>query len=197
MFIAFEGPDKTGKSTSATNLAHDHIALYNATKNMHARQQEEVSLYPDYIPITYDRIDWLSHMVYRLAMPDREWYDDRPRTVFAMPDTHLVVKIHAAETVRGIKDELYDAGSPLAAVNDMYYYQTLFLIEMNKRTDYSLFRTISLVEVHSDIDNKVFAQRWLKLDSPIIDETEVDAAFYTDDYLMTVLREEERQRITV
>jgi hypothetical protein len=114
-----------------------------------------------------------------------------------MPDTHLVVKIHAAETVRGIKDELYDAGSPLAAVNDMYYYQTLFLIEMNKRTDYSLFRTISLVEVHSDIDNKVFAQRWLKLDSPIIDETEVDAAFYTDDYLMTVLREEERQRITV
>ena len=130
-------------------------------------------------------------MVYRLAMPNHEWNDDRPRTVFAMPDTHLVVKLHAPETVHAIKDELYDAGSPLVAVNEMYFYQTNFLIEMNKRTNYSLFRSISLVEVYSNFVTKEFSQRWIRLDSPVIDETGIDAAFYTDDYLMTVLREEE------
>ena len=39
MFIAFEGPDNTGKSTSAANLASDGVAVYNATKGLHRQLQ--------------------------------------------------------------------------------------------------------------------------------------------------------------
>lgn len=155
MFIAFEGPDKTGKSTSAANLASDEVALYNVTKEMHQQQRErdEVGTV-----VTYDRIDWLSHMVYRLAMPDHEWNDARPRTVFTMPDTHLVLKMHHPVGVDLIEDELYEAGR-LAPVNEMYYHQVMFLADMNKLRDYSWFRSISVMEVHNDLSAGTFEQR--------------------------------------
>lgn len=167
MFIAFEGPDKTGKSTTAAELASDGVAIYNVTKDIHRVQQEALGQQPDDV-ITYDRIDWLSHMVYRLAMPTYEWNDDRPRTVFAMPDTHLVLKMHHPMYVDIIEDELYEAGR-LAPVNEMYFHQISFLMDLNKSREYSLFKSITIVEVAHDPRTAQFSQRVMDHDSPGLD----------------------------
>lgn len=194
MFIAFEGPDNVGKSTSAAKLAHDGIALYNATKEMHERQREEVALYADYVPVTYDRIDWFSHMVYRLALPDHEWNDERPRTVFAMPDTHLVVKIHHPQFAELIEDELYESGK-VAQVNPVYYYFADFFLNLNKRMDYGLFKTVSIVEVLNDPRNGTFSQEVRVFDSPATYLGDYQGPVDTDEGLLGLLRYDEQHRL--
>jgi hypothetical protein len=165
MFIAFEGPDNVGKSTSAANLAWDGIALYNATKDMHQRQREEMELYPNSGPVTYDRIDWFSHMVYRLALPDREWNDDRVRTVFAMPDTHLVVKLHRPDLADFTAEEVVD--TPIAQVNPVYYHFATWIMGLNRFKDYSLFKSVSLVEVCNSPDS-TYSQQLRDFDSAAV-----------------------------
>lgn len=153
MFIAFEGPDFTGKSTTAAKLAHDNVALYNATKPMHEQNRRQYADSPE-LPVTYDRIDWFSHMVYRLALPDREWNDDRPRTVFAMPDTHLVVFTHHPQLAEFRADEVVD--TPIGKVNPMYYYFADYFMRLNKQTEFSLFKSVTLIEVTNDQQNQIY-----------------------------------------
>jgi len=190
MFIAFEGPDNVGKSTSAAQLATDGKAVYNVTKDIHRTFQQGVHLEPDLV-ITYDRIDWFSHMVYRLSLPDHEWNDSRVRTVFAMPDTHLVVKLHRPDMAETISDELYATGT-LAEVNPMYYYFADFLMQLNRQREYALFKTVSLVEVYND-QKGTFRQRLAAFDSPVAEYfTEEDGS--SDAKLLELLRHEEHRR---
>lgn len=198
MFIAFDGPDNTGKSTTAANLASDGVAIYNVTKDLHRIQQEAIGQQPDDV-ITYDRIDWFTHMVYRLSMPDRDWNDDRPRTVFAMPDTHLVIKLHRPDLAPMIDDELYERGK-LALVNPMYFYFADFLSGLNRARDYALFKTVSIMEVSNDPRDGSFSQRLMAFDSPV---TEFGPGGYpgvfgrlveSDEDLLEWLRYEESQR---
>ncbi|QFG04715.1 thymidylate kinase [Microbacterium phage ChickenKing] len=185
MFIAFEGPDKAGKTTSATNLAHDGVAIYNATKEMHAAMQEQMLLEPE-LPVTYDRIDWLTHMVYRLAMPTREWNDERVRTVFAMPDTHLVFKLHLE--AGKVSDELYEVGD-LNPVNAAYAQTAMWLAMLNGTQGFSLFRSISVVTVQHDQETGAYSQRLAELAAPVFpwldgNERTVDS----DESLLEMLR---------
>lgn len=169
MFIAFEGPDNTGKSTSAAALDSAGQPDYNATKALHAQNvadRQGQSLAEQLVPHTYDRIDWFSHMVYRLSLPNHEWNDERPRTVFAMPDTHLVIKIHRPDLAQYISDELYEDGK-LAEVNPMYFYFADFLTGLNRARGYALFRTVSMVEVSNDPRDGSFSQRLVAFDSPV------------------------------
>ena len=163
MFIAFEGPDMTGKSTSAAKLSHDGVGIYNVRKDSHAVMQKDHLAAPE-LPITYDRIDWLTHMVYRLALPDREWNDARARTVFAMPDTHLVFKLHKPELANFTADEVVD--TPIARVNPVYYYFADFFMGLNRARNYELFKTISIIEVSNDQSTGTFSQRMVAFDSP-------------------------------
>ena len=166
MFIAFEGPDEVGKSTSATALDCAGQPDYNATKKMHAANVAEMG-HDSLMPHTYDRIDWLTHMVYRLAMPERDWDDDRPRTVFAMPDTHLVLKMHHPAFAAKVDavGEGYERGR-LTAVNEMYYHQIDFLTALNKSRGYTLFKSISIMEVINDQSQDLFVQTLRAFDSP-------------------------------
>lgn len=191
MFIAFEGPDKTGKSTSAANLAASGTAIYNARKDVHALMQADHKEAPE-LPITYDRIDWLTHMVYRLSMPTREWNDERVRTVFGMPDTHLVIKMHRRANL--ITDELYNQGD-LVRTNDAYYYVSGMLAQINHEQEYNLFKTISVVEVDHDQETGAFSQKLVVFDAPGFpwgtsyeklvhdDETLLDLLRYADQHL--------------
>lgn len=161
MFIAFEGPDNVGKSTSAATLASDGVALYNATKSMHAEMSLDPDMSPDLV-VTYDRIDWFSHMVYRLALPDRDWNDDRPRTVFGMPDTHLVVKLHKPEHADFTADEVVD--TPIARVNPVYWMMTDSLMRLNAFQNYDLFKSISIIEVTNTAEG--YSQQLVAHDNP-------------------------------
>ncbi|QKN87804.1 AAA-ATPase [Microbacterium phage Nebulous] len=163
MFIAFEGPDMTGKSTSAQRLDCAGQPDYNATREMHLANQADMQD-AGLMPHTYDRIDWFTHMVYRLALPDRNWNDDRPRTVFAMPDTHLVVKIHNTKLADFTAEEVVD--TPIARVNPMYYYFADFFMGLNRARDYELFKTVSIMEVFNDQSAGTFSQRMVAFDSP-------------------------------
>lgn len=187
MFIAFDGPDKTGKSTSAAALAASGKAIYNVTKETHAVQQQLHQEAPE-LPITYDRIDWFTHMVYRLALPGHEWNDPRVRTVFAMPDTHLVVKLHRPDYAERIDDELYETGK-LAQVNPMYFYFADFLMGLNKAREYSLFKSVSLVEVVNDPDSEAFSQQLVAHDSPAFEwGTSYEKLVNSDETLLEMLR---------
>lgn len=204
MFIAFEGADDTGKSTSARNLDCAQQPDYNVTKAMHAQNVAEQEPGTD-MPHTYDRIDWFSHMVYRLAMPEKDWNDDRPRTVFAMPDTHLVVKLHHPDlanfTVAADPEDAATANrtrgveTPVGRVNPMYYYFADFFSALNEQRNYALFQTVSLVEVMNNPTEGTFSQRLVQFSSPVLDwnlgtSPEVD----TDDKLLELLHAEQQAR---
>lgn len=194
MFIAFEGPDKAGKSTTAAELASDGVTLYNATKAMHEGQRSLIK--PGEV-VTYDRIDWLTHMVYRLAMHGRDWNDDRPRTVFAMPDTHLVLKLHNPETVLSIEDELYAGEGKLEPVNEMYYHTIdTFLSGLNRRWGYPWFKSISIVEVDNDLKNGVFEQKLVHHESAVHSGTYMDMlklSVTSNQDLLEFLREQDER----
>lgn len=194
MFIAFEGPDNVGKSTSARALDCAAQPDYNATRSMHLQnvadwQGEQL------MPHTYDRIDWLTHMVYRLAMPDRDWNDERPRTVFAMPDTHLVFKIHDPKLVASTDDEEgYVLGEP-AKANRMYYYFADYFLRLNSMLAFSLFKSVSIIEVRNTDDQ--FSQRMIAHDSPFIGFSEMAGTALSrmvanDDDLLAFLQDVEQ-----
>jgi hypothetical protein len=200
MFIAFEGPDKTGKSTSALELDGAHQPTYNITKAQHAenvafRAGEERLDY--LIPTTYDRIDWLTHMVYRLAMPQHEWNDERVRTVFTMPETHLVFKVHHPVTVDLIEDELYDGEARLAPVNEMYTWQAEYLMQMNRFQHFNLFKSISVVEVSASVTGKEFSHRLIKHENAQHGQyyyrRTLERLVLTNMDLLEFLREQDRQ----
>lgn len=186
MFIAFEGPDDVGKSTSAKRLDAAGQPDYNATKAMHAANVAE-RCQDETLPHTYDRIDWFSHMVYRLALPDREWNDDRPRTVFAMPDTHLVVRVHAPELADFTADEVVD--TPIAKVNPMYYYFADYFLRLNKAQQHALFKSVTIIEVQLDRAAGTFAQRIIAFDSSAFPfGTVAERLVQNDDDLLEFLR---------
>lgn len=165
MLIAFEGPDEVGKSTSAATLTSFDSPIYNATKTNHRLAQQALGGDHDLVQ-TFDRIDWFSHMVYRLALPTHEWNDDRPRTVFAMPDTHLVLKMHQPGSIIEAPDEPGYNPDKVAAANEMYYYQVDFLMNLNRLKDYALFKTVSIIEVVNDQRAGTFSQYLVAFDSP-------------------------------
>lgn len=197
MLIAFEGPDNVGKSTSAAALSSYDQPIYNATKANYAEALADHQTMTLDGVITFDRVDWFTHMVYRLAYPQRDWNDDRPRTVFAMPNTHFVLKMHHPVMVDLIEDigDGIEKGK-LGAANEMYSYQFNFLMGLNYTKDYSLFRTMSIVEVSNDPRTGEFSQKLVAFDSPtngwsrdILLHRLVDS----DQSLLEFLREEDRK----
>ncbi|QWS69712.1 AAA-ATPase [Microbacterium phage WilliamStrong] len=199
MLIAFEGPDEVGKSTSAKALTSFDEPVYNATKTNHAALSMAVRNPPEGeadIVGTFDRIDWFSHMVYRLALPTHEWNDDRPRTVFAMPDTHLVLKMHQPGSIIEAPDEPGYNPEKVAAANEMYYYQVDFLMALNRLKGYALFKTVSIVEVVNNQQAGTFSQQLVAFDSPTNGHTRdmlLHRLVDSDQSLLRFLREEDRK----
>lgn len=193
MNIAFEGVDGTGKSTSAKNAFHGDV-FYNigkATYNDLCTHKDENAG----VDFAFDRIDWLTHLVYRLALPDYEWNDAKIRTVFAMPDTHLVIKIH--KHFDYVTDELYNE-KQLQAVNNAYYMFAYFLRSLNSSMAYSLFKTITLIEV--ECTENSLQQKLIFLSSPVQEiplpyPAEYPEVNFSDPMLMALLWNEERNRV--
>ena len=185
MIIAFEGPDKTGKSTSA---ARSGDCRYNAVKD-HYDAEVATHSHTKGIVTAYDRIDWLTHMIYRLALPEYEWEDGRVRTVFAAPEMHLVFKLHLPGYEIG--DELYNLEQS-RRVNSMYHYFAGSLIKINENFGFSLFKTISIVYVKPASGYKI---RLSSFSSPVtsLSTLEMDAVS-TDEDLMHILLQEEQAR---
>jgi hypothetical protein len=128
-------------------------------------------------------------MVYRLALPEKEWNDERARTVFAMPDTHLVLKMHNPEYAAFIEahGEGYAPGR-LVSVNEMYWHQVDFLMNLNRHREYSIFKSITVVEVVND-QKGTFRQRVMDHDSPGLQwGSAYQGAVETDDHLLAFLQ---------
>lgn len=158
MFIAFEGPDEVGKSTSARLLTTNHEPIYNATKDNYEGAKRELATATDDFVQAFDRIDWLTHLVYRLSMPEKEWNDERVRTVFAMPDTHLVIKFHPLHQPTPVAEgEGYNVDLS-ARVNEGYYHLVDYISGMNMLWNFPLFKTVTAVEVVNDQETGEFTQ---------------------------------------
>lgn len=195
MLIAFEGPDNAGKSTSAKNLTSFVDPIYNATKENHRAAVAALGGQEELVQ-TFDRIDWFSHMIYRLALPDREWNDPRPRTVFAMPDTHLVFKLHRPDLANFTADEVVD--TPIAGVNEMYYYFADHFMHLNMQLEFTLFKTVSIIEVANiqTEDTGTYNQRLVAFSSPAFEFGSVaERLVDSDDKLLELLRHEEHHRL--
>lgn len=151
MIIAFEGPDKVGKSTVARELSTAGTPIYNMTVHDYHDVVGSLQEKPDQI-YCFDRIDWLTHLVYRLSMPSYEWNDDRVRRVFPAPETHLVIMTHKSSRAGKIQDELYAPGD-LVVVNYGYQVISEMLLRMNGLdSDVQIFKSITMVEVDVDDD---------------------------------------------
>lgn len=194
MLIAFEGPDNTGKSTSADHLDYSSSGRYNMTKETH-QVARDILAEDKGLVVAFDRIDWLTHMVYRLALPDHEWNDARVRTVFAAPDTHLVFKLHSLGSAENVQDELY-ANGKLTSVNDMYHHVAQMISGLNEVRGFSLFKTVTIMEVvHTPADG-VFKQRVVDFSSPVNPWGSVAQKLVKDDdTLLELLHYEDQRRI--
>jgi hypothetical protein len=199
MFIAFEGPDNVGKSTAAKELDWVEDPDYNATKEMHAHNALAIQgpAYSSDTVHTYDRIDWFSHMVYRLALPDRDWNDDRPRTVFAMPDTHLVVLLHRPDLADFVAEEVVH--TPISLVNPMYFYFADFFTGLNEMRNFELFKTVTMLEVSNT--SQGYHRRLASFSSPVTSWEQVNARYraetehFSNEDLLGLLRDEDQQRL--
>ena len=193
MLIAFEGPDKAGKSTSACNLSSS-LPIYNATKENYTETLQEMQGESGVVQC-FDRIDWLTHMAYRLALPDHEWNDARVRTVFAMPDTHLVFKLHEKSLSGHISDELYTDGT-LATVNDLYLLLSRMIMDLNEAREWALFKTVTILEVSNDLSAGTFTSRLLHFSSPVFKFIDVaKQRVHDDETLLELLRYEDSKRL--
>ncbi|WNT45216.1 thymidylate kinase [Microbacterium phage Blage] len=163
MLIAFEGPDEVGKTTLSTELSHNHSPIYNATKENYAAVLADLAGEPEVVQ-TFDRIDWMTHMMYRLAMPDKEWNDARVRTVFAMPETHLVLSVHQPNLVPEAEGENYTEQHS-SKVNQAYYHFLDILAGLNKSWDYSLWKSVTAFEVTHNPDGS-FDRQLRVFDAP-------------------------------
>lgn len=141
MLIVFEGPDKAGKSTWAQQLDSNGSPRYNLKKGQYNTLKHAASV------VAVDRLAWLTHSVYRLALPGYEWNDRAVRTVFAMPDAHLVFMV-PSDPHLNTKDELYSKEQS-ARVQEAYREWCWMLFRLNSLQNGGLFRTISLVEVRA------------------------------------------------
>lgn len=195
MIIAFEGPDNTGKSTSATNIGHlVGEQAYNMTKENHAKVADLLSREKGLVH-AFDRIDWLTHMAYRLALPDHEWNDARVRTVFAAPDTHLVFKLHSLGSAENMQDELY-ANGKLTSVNDMYHHLAQMISGLNEVRGFSLFKTVTIMEVLNTPADGTFQQRVVDFSSPVNPWGSVAQKLVKDDEtLLELLHYEDQRRV--
>lgn len=144
--LIFEGSDNTGKSTSAQETQTSGEPTYNLTKEKYAELLLNHRKDPSSV-WSVDRVDWLTHMVYRLGMPGYEWYDERVRTVFTMPDSHLIIKAHYDQDIPD--DELYD-GKRLLPINTAYVSLAHHWAELNKKLGFTLFKSVSLVIVRPE-----------------------------------------------
>lgn len=193
MLIAFEGPDNTGKSHSAAALSAGE-PIYNATTENYQQAKEDMQGQRG-LAQCFDRIDWLSHMTYRLALPGHEWNDPRVRTVFAMPDTHLVFKLHHPLSVPSSDyEEGYAEGVP-RSVNDMYMHMAHVLLQLNEVRNYSLFKTVTIMEVSHDELTGAFFQRIVEFSSPLYPWGSLGAKLVKDNQsLLEFLQAEEARR---
>lgn len=139
MLIVFEGPDKAGKSTWAQQLDSATDPRYNLKKGEYGRIKHAGCV------VAVDRLAWLTHSAYRLALPEYEWNDRAVRTVFAMPDAHLVIMV-PNDSRLNTRDELYTSQQS-ARIHEAYREWCWMLFRLNNLQNGGLFRTISLVEV--------------------------------------------------
>ena len=139
MLIVFEGPDKAGKSTWAQQLDSFAAPRYNLKKGEYGRIKHAECV------VAVDRLAWLTHSVYRLALPEYEWNDRAVRTVFAMPDAHLVFMV-PADPHLNTTDELYSKEQSIR-IQEAYREWCWMSFRLNSLQNGGLFRTISLVEV--------------------------------------------------
>ena len=191
MLIAFEGPDKVGKSTSADNVSHNGERIYNMTKANYLATRGDLAQERGLVQ-GFDRIDWLTHMAYRLALPEYDWHDDRVRTVFAAPDVHLVFKLHDPKNLWRVSDELY-SDDQLPRVNAFYTQLADHLVALNETLDYSLFKTITILKVintHNtyNLELKLFS-------SPVNGDSALSSLVEDDSTLLSLLRYEDQTRL--
>ncbi len=192
MLIIFEGPDKTGKSTSAANLSAGE-SVYNATKGNVALAKQQLADTPEVVQ-AFDRLDWFTHMVYRLALPEHEWNDERIRTVFGEPEAHLVINLHHPDTAALISDELYEDGT-LDRVNQNYAMQASALMGLNAMNDFALFKSISVFEVFNHESTGEYRKNLIEFAGPVFPwdtKEEADQPVDSDERLLTMLRNVER-----
>lgn len=141
MLIVFEGPDKVGKSTWAKQLDSSGAPKYNLKKGEYPRLKHAESV------VAVDRLAWLTHSVYRLALPEYEWNDRAVRTVFAMPDAHLVFMV-PNDPHLNMRDELYTSQQS-TRIQEAYREWCWMLFRLNNLQEGKLFRSISLVEIEA------------------------------------------------
>lgn len=148
MIIAFEGPDKVGKSTTADTLSSIGESVYNLTE----AEYRDIQGIEGTVE-TVDRVSWITHMVYRLALPHFEWDSHTEGyPVFSMPDTHLVFKTHDVtfSYLDKVPADVLYTSQESKDINKFYHIYAGQLMRMNEMLNFSLFKSISLVEVKNN-----------------------------------------------
>lgn len=165
MLIAFEGADNVGRSSAADKLSGGHAIKY-ADKESYEEAQELAKTTKG-ITQCFDRIGWLSHLVYSMALPEFQEQYLPKFGVFAMPDVHLVFKIYKPgyEPMLEPGDGL-ESDTP-AIVNQTYRSFAHTFMALNEARGYSLFKTVSIMEVFTEPLSGAVQQKLVEYSTPL------------------------------
>lgn len=158
MLVVFEGPDKTGKSTSARELASGVEPVYGLTRDIYERALSEV----DTSAIaTFDRLEWITQYAYRLTMPYRDWAGTTPQFPFPLPKAHLIIKCHTRQSAAQVRDEFGYPALEMQRLNLLYRVLAESLLDLNRSVCFSLFKSVSLVSVENTRGRWSESLEWL------------------------------------
>ena len=133
-----------------------------------------------------------------MALTDKEWNDERVRTVFAAPNAHLVIMTHDEMFMpQEDTEEGYELGAP-AKVNSMYRLFAETLITANEMGGFSLFKTISVLTVINAPEKGYYGLRMTEFSSPLFPAglPSVGQRLVTDSHsLLEFLQNQDRQLI--
>lgn len=164
MLIAFEGPAGVGKTFAANKLSGNN-AIPNAIEPVYKTAQELAETEKG-IAQCFDRVNWISRLIDRATFPN-EPAQFIETSVFAMPDTHLVFKIFK----RGY--EFSDSSSGTLSredaimLNDVYRLMANSILSLNELQNYSLFKSVTIMEVYTSPLGTKSSQRVIEYSSPL------------------------------
>lgn len=155
MLVAFEGPTNVGKTFAADKLSGGQ-SIRGADRAMYKSAQELVKKHPGTV-MCFDEVAWFSYLTRSLAWPAGHDYPISP--VFAMPDTHLVFKLY--------KHGLAPEGSALEALNQVYTNTAHSLMALNESREYTLFKSVTIMEVSTSPLDGGRQQEVMEFSSPL------------------------------
>ncbi len=169
MLIAFEGPHHQANTVSANRLSGGQSVSKAVPRTYVGAQQIEE--HDKGLVQCFDGINWVSGLANAMTSSDSDNLVSVPYQMFSMPDTHLVFQLTRRNQA---------GDTPL---NQVYTNLAHTFMALNESQDYTLFKSVTIVEYLTDPLNQAPRMEVAEFSSPLQSSwrTSIQARLVHDD----------------